>query len=217
MPPPVKEEPMSPPPPADDCVVSMLPIFVDGVEILEPDTTPPRSRDSSPARGGWAQPSPPRGGAASIRTKTPADFTAESLAEMFKRADSPFGPGMQEIYRKAQLLSTEQQETFRSKMDAAVTKKEKQEVLAKKPQDEIHFLLQVLDTIVDPATGTICQAGVWDMQMALLKDRAATRNERCDDWKRDWLDKNLNVYTALAENTASKQQKGSVSKKLPVP
>jgi hypothetical protein len=25
------------------------------------------------------------------------------------------------------------------------------------------------------------------------------------------------VYTALAENTASKQQKGSVSKKLPVP
>jgi hypothetical protein len=217
MPPPVKEEPMSPPPPADDCVVSMLPIFVDGVEILEPDTTPPRSRDSSPARGGWAQPSPPRGGAASIRTKTPADFTAESLAEMFKRADSPFGPGMQTIYREAQLRSTKQQETFRSKMDAAVTKKEKQEVLAKKPQDEIHFLLQVLDTIVDPATGTICQAGVRDMQMALLKDRAATRNERCDDWKRDWLDKNLNVYTALAENTASKQQKGSVSKKLPVP
>jgi hypothetical protein len=217
MPPPVKEEPMSPPPPADDCVVSMLPIFVDGVEILEPDTTPPRSRDSSPARGGWAQPSPPRGGAASIRTKTPADFTAESLAEMFKRADSPFGPGMQKIYREAQLRSTEQQETLESQMDAAVTKKEKQEVLAKKPQDEIHFLLQVLDTIVDPATGTICQAGVWDMQMALLKDRAATRNERCDDWKRDWLDKNLNVYTALAENTASKQQKGSVSKKLPVP
>jgi hypothetical protein len=217
MPPPVKEEPMSPPPPADDCVVSMLPIFVDGVEILEPDTTPPRSRDSSPARGGWAQPSPPRGGAASIRTKTPADFTAESLAEMFKRADSPFGPGMQKIYREAQLRSTEQQETLESQMDAAVTKKEKQEVLAKKPQDEIHFLLQVLDTIVDPATGTICQAGVWDMQMALLKDRAATRNERCDDWKKAWIDKNLKVYTALAENTASKQQKGSVSKKLPVP
>jgi hypothetical protein len=217
MPPPVKEEPMSPPPPADDCVVSMLPIFVDGVEILEPDTTPPRSRDSSPARGGWAQPSPPRGGAASIRTKTPADFTAESLAEMFKRADSPFGPGMQKIYREAQLLSTKQQETFRSKMDAAGTKKEKQEVRQSNPQDEINFLLQVLDTIVDPETGRICQTGVSHMQMAHLKDRAALQNERCDDWKRAWIDKNLKVYTALAENTASKQQKGSVSKKLPVP
>jgi hypothetical protein len=236
MPPPVKEEPMSQPPPVSPQggVAPMLPIFVDGVEVLEEvvdgvdvleegwgwwarETTPPRSRDSSPARGGWAQPSPPRdsspprGGAAPsaasavvIGLEPRPRFTMgskEEMAELFEREGSPFGPAMQELYLEARASSAEQQETFRIEMAAAQTRQEKRTVERERPQDNMNFLLQTIgDHLVDVETGEVDRKGLNDMAIHIRGIGLRTRVGPEDQWKRDWLGKHIRVYKALADD-----------------
>jgi hypothetical protein len=217
MPPPVKEEPMSQPPPVSpqDGVATMFPIFVDGVEILEPDTTPPRSRDSSPARGGWAQPSPPPTASAVAPVASTASavvigleprprFTMgsrEEMAELFEREGSPFGPAMQELYLEARASSAEQQETFRIAMAAAGNNRERRTVQRERPQDNMSFLLQTIgDHLVDVETGKVDRKGLNDMAIHIRGIGLRTRVGPEDQWKRDWLDKHIRVYKALADD-----------------
>jgi hypothetical protein len=205
----------------------MFPIFVDGVDVLEPETDSPRSRerDSSPARGGWAQPSPPPTASAVAPVASTASAVApvastasavvigleprprftmgsrEEMAELFEREGSPFGPAMQELYLEARASSAEQQETFRIAMAAAGNNRERRTVQRERPQDNMSFLLQTIgDHLVDVETGKVDRKGLNDMAIHIRGIGLRTRVGPEDQWKRDWLGKHIRVYKALADD-----------------